>query len=222
MTDTAQSYQVTITMDAGTVNALLAGKFRLYAFHAVQTTQGGGAPTLWISQDYGMTTLVVWKEQYQAYVYSTSNNGVVIITTSFATNIAPGQVMNITQNGGTVVDGGPPSAISICNQTSTEWTCGISVYAGSVATPVCALPLFGNFEDQIIPIPKVLLLFSSVPAQAGTVLTQVDGSPGIFIDFNGVTERDVTFDINNGWSWGNAAWATEIAPDTPLTPLLIE
>jgi hypothetical protein len=219
----ATNYSVMITMSAATVQALLAGNYYLYGFKAVQATQGGGAPLVWFqTQGYSASTNVAWTEQYQAYT-STSQiipNGQ--ITASFSTDIDLGQTLQVQAGGiGQVVNGGPSTAISILNQTSTQFTCGISQTQNGVSAPLCAFPLYGNQMDVIVPIEKVLLMFSTLPVNTGTVIYQAYSS-GILVDLTASNQRSVGFDINAGWSWGGYSWGQQVPPNSNLVPLLIE
>jgi hypothetical protein len=223
LADDATDYQVTISMSAATVQALLAGNFYLYGFKAVQATQGGGAPLVWFqTQTFSTQTIVLWQEQYQAY---TSTNQVIPngqILASFSTDIDLGQTLQVQSGGvGPVIDGGPDTAISILNTTSMQFTCGIAETVSGSANPLCAFPLYGNNMDVIAPIEKVLLMFSTLPVNTGTVVMQAYSS-SILIDLTADNQRSVTYDINAGWSWGGYSWAQQIPPNSQLVPLLIE
>ncbi|HEY6553563.1 MAG TPA: hypothetical protein VI669_09415 [Vicinamibacteria bacterium] len=219
----ATPYTVNISMSPDTVQSLLASNYYLYGFKAVQATQGGGAPLVWFqSQTFSTSTVVDWEEQYQAY---TSNSQIITNGQIFASNsvdIDLGQILMAGPGGvGPVVNGGPSLAISIQNTTSGPFTCGISQMQNGSSTPLCAFPLFGNNLDVIAPIEKVLLLFSTIPVNTGTVIMQAYG-PSILIDLTSDNTRSVDYDINAGWSWGGFNWAQQIAPNSQLVPLLIE
>jgi hypothetical protein len=221
----ATPYSVTITMNQTTVNALSTGGFYLYGFKAVKTTSVG-APVVWFeTAAFGLNTVVSWSENYQAY---TSNSqviagGQVVATNSYPINL--GQTLQITTPAGTGsvnTQSGTPQAIDIANQTTTQFTCGISQSnpVGAV-TPMCAFTLYGNFTDVIAPIEKVLLMFSTLPINTGTVVEQ-SYSPALLIDLTAENSRTVAFDINQGWNWGGGSWAQAYAANTDLVPLLIE
>jgi hypothetical protein len=219
----ATEYQVNITMSSNTVQQLLANNFYLYGFKAVQCTIGGGSPVVWFkTQNYSASTEVLWEEQYQAY---TSNSQIIPngqVIASFAADISLGQTLNVGPGGvGTVVSGGPSTAISLANTTSNPFTCGISQVQNGTANPLCAFPLFGNDLDVIAPIEKVLLMFSTNPVNTGTVIEQSYG-PGILIDLTSDNLRNVNYDLNAGWSWGGFSWAQSVTADSNLVPLLIE
>ncbi|HKY05045.1 MAG TPA: hypothetical protein VJQ56_09150, partial [Blastocatellia bacterium] len=181
------------------------------------------APLVWMqTQNFSANSVVTWEEEYQAY---TSNTRVIPnaqIVPMFSAPIMPGQALQVRQGGyGMVVPGGPPSAFSILNQTSTQYTCGISQAVGNSNAPCCAFPLYGNMMAVIAPTNKVLLMFSSIPINVGTVAFQAY-SPGILIDLTGTNQRNVTYDINSGWSGGGASWAQNITANSDLIPLLIQ
>jgi hypothetical protein len=221
-------YEVQIDMSAATANDLAAGNYYLYGFKAVQSSMGGGAPLVWFAtKAYSVTTAVKWQTQYQAYTSSAEDIPDGQVTATFAMNIDLGQVLEVT-NGttgtGTVQGGGPsPTAIGIQNQTTTQFTAGISQVVGNpaVASPLCAFPLYGMQLDLIAPIEKILLMFSSQPLNTGAVIEQAY-SPGILIDLTADNFREVSYDINTGWTWGGGAWAQQVPPNANLAPLLIE
>ena len=83
--------------------------------------------------------------------------------------------------------------------------------------------------DDFTPLEKLLLIFSTDQIKTGTAIDYIyDGnslaaySPGIFIDLTSANQRNVNFDINSGWDWGEYAWAKQIPSTAYLVPLLIE
>ena len=223
LSTSATNYGVTITMSSTTVSALVSGNYFLYGFKAVQATQGGGAPLVWFQTDtYSTSTAVSWQEQYQAY---TSNSAIIPngeVVASFSADIDLGQTLQVQAGGiGDVVSGGPATAISILNQTTKQYTCGVSQMQNGTSSPICAFPLYGTQMDVIAPIERVLLMFSTLPVNTGTVIEQAYSS-GILIDLTSSNQRSVTFDINLGWSWGGYSWAQQVPPNSDLVPLLIE
>lgn len=221
----ATQYEIDVTMSPDTVTALVQGNYNLYAFKAVQATQGGGAPLVWFQlppDDYSTRTQVVWEVQYQAY---TSRSKIIPngkVTASFSTDIDLGQTLNVAAGGtGDVTTGGPKQAVSVNNTTTTQFTCGISQRAGGSTNPMCAFPLYGQHLDVMAPIEKVLLIFSTTPVNTGTVIEQAY-SPGVLIDLTSSNERTVNYDINKGWSWGGFSWGRGVAAKESLVPLLIE
>jgi hypothetical protein len=241
--------QVTIGMSASTVSALGASGSVLYGFKAVRNSDLAARPLVWtLSQSYSVTTVVSWQESYGAY---TSASPIVAggqVAVGFESGIDLGQTLEVEAGGiGVVVDGGQPLAISILNQTSTPFTCGLAQPAGgasSTPAPVCACPLYGNNLQIVTPLEKVLLMFSTDVLSLGTVIGSTLGSAssqgfqaaerraggtvlaaasqGIFIDLTTDPIRSVTYDLNAGWSWGGYSWAQPVAANANLVPLLIE
>ncbi|AUX43503.1 uncharacterized protein SOCE26_049520 [Sorangium cellulosum] len=224
----ATSYAIDIAMDQNTVNALSNSGYYLYGFKGVQTTMKGGAPLVWFQTDtFSLATHVSWEEQFQAYTSLSSIIPKGQIKASAAYDIDLGQTLQVQDPKGTgaVVQGGTPGAISILNQTTTQFACGISqvqdVGGTPTATPLCAFPLYGNGLDVMAPIELVLLSFATLQINTGTVIYKAF-SQGILIHLTGVTERAVSFDINKGWSWGGGSWAQTVQASADIAPLLIE
>ena len=232
-------FQVEIQMSAATVTAMVNSGFYLYGFKAVQSSDLAGRPLVWLRmQSYFTITSINWAEQYEAYISTSplSTNEQISVGSSAA--IALGQTWQIQSGGvGTVTSGGPSTAISILNTTDTELTCGVSETLNGAASPLCAFPLYGNTLDVISPIEKILLMFCTSLIEAGTVVGQsgssdssasyVFGAPGslssgILIELTAANQRCVSFDSNEGWSWGEYSWAQQVLPTSDLVSLLIE
>lgn len=218
------NYSVSVQMSQDTVNSLSQNNFILYGFKAVRTT-APGAPLVWFQTTaYGLDTKLSWEQAYQAYTSTSSivPGGEVRATNSYDIDLK--QTLQVTDKSGTgeVVREGTAGAISIVNQTSTQFTCGISEKqpSGGV-TPTCAFSLFGNNLDVIGPIERILLMFSSLPVNTGTVIYKAY-SAGLLIDLTGVNSRSVSYDVNGGWSWSGGAWGQQVPPSESLVPLLIE
>lgn len=218
-------YSIVITMSQTTVDSLSAGGFSLFGFKAVKATTNGG-PLVWFQTgDYDTTTPIGWEETYEAYVSNTEIDTGVTIDASNSLPINLGQTLDVNDPKGTgvVKDGGLSEGISILNDTSAPFTCGISQTQGGTTTPLCAFPLFGNGLDVIVPIEKVLLTFASSPIDTGTVIEQAFAQ-GFLIDLTDAPSqsRAVNFDINKGWSNGGFTWAQVVPPQSSLLPLLID
>lgn len=217
-------YQVQIAMPQDTVTSLSGGGYSLYAFKAVQSSQANGVPVVWFKTNtYSIQTTVNWQVNYQAYTGSETDipNGTISANASYPATL--GQQLNVTgqQGTGAVVAGGPATAISIMNQTSVPFTCGISQVIDGKSNPMCAFPLYGNGLDVMAPIEKVLLMFASKQVNTGTVIEKAY-SQGVLIDLTGDNQRMVNFDINAGWSWGNYSWGQPVQANQALSPLLID
>ncbi|CAB1275499.1 hypothetical protein [Candidatus Nitrosacidococcus tergens] len=215
-------------MDRDTVDKLKAGLYYLHAFKAVQASSidKTAAPLVWFRTNiYLKTTKIKWTEQYQAYTSRDSliPNGTVSASTAY--NIDFGQILVVNSEAGTgdVVGRGVPETISVRNNViGTEFTSGISQMVGDKASPLCALPLYGaGHLITMAPIQKVLVMFSAESKVAGSVTYKAFSPSGLF-NFGKETEREVQYEINNGWSWGKAIWGETVLPGDELQSLLIE
>ncbi|MDI1328364.1 MAG: hypothetical protein PSV23_16360 [Brevundimonas sp.] len=218
----ATSYEIDIALSSDTITALKTQGFSLYAFKAVQSTIQGGAPLVWFkTNNFLPSTQVVWQEQYQAYISTSQiiSGGAVNAQNSIDMNL--GDTADVDQYGNLMsASGGTESAISVLNQGPQPWTCGISQLTNGVANPMCAIPLNGNMMDVVAPIERVLLTFATNTVNTGTVQYKCFSS-GVLVDLTAAQTRAVSFDINQGWSWGSGTWARSILPNASLVPLLI-
>lgn len=226
-------------MSQDTLQALLKGGFYLYGFKAIQSSDQNGRPLVCFgTQNYAINTALQWSTVYQAYTSSSQIIPNTQISIGFSQDIQPGQTLNVEEGGiGDVVNGGPTTAISIYNTTTTQFTCGILEEIGGVDSPVCTFPLYGKHVETITPLEKVLVMFSTKYVQTGTVIEYFydsaslnfhDGEPSnstsssLLIDFTSDNQREVNYDINQGWEWGGYSWAQQIAANANIVPLLIE
>jgi hypothetical protein len=223
-------YSIDITMDTATVGKLDAQGYYLYGFKAVQGS--GGSPVLWFQADssvYGPTTLINWVEQYAAYV---SNSGIVpggtiSNPTSYPAGLGDELIITSPSGLGSVQGGATPGAISIYNSTGSPFgSCGIAQAptvsgSGQQAAPICAFPLNGNGMDVIAPIEQVFLMFATTQVNTGSVIEQSFAS-GLSVDLTLENSRNISFDINAGWSWGGGTWGQSYPPGTDLVSLLVQ
>jgi hypothetical protein len=216
-------YRMTIAMTAETVEALSASGFSLYGFKAVGSSDLAGVPLVWfVTRRYSLSTVVTWRGEYQAYTATHSAAPSVSVDAAASYDIVPGQVLEVVHSTGTgaVVSGGTPGAISIHNETTTPFICGISQRDADGVAPVAAFPLYGNGLQVVVPLEQVLLVFSTARFAPGTPVTASPGL-GVLVALSGTDERQVSYDINAGWSWGDAPWAREVPAGSDLVPLLI-
>jgi hypothetical protein len=226
------TYATNITLAQDTVDKLTDGNFSLYGFKAVKATSKG-SPLVWFAtKTFSLTTALQWEEKYNAYTSRTEikPNTRITASASYAADLK--QTLNVTSPSGTgSIDtlNGVDGAIAINNETSTPFSCGLSQTDpnGNVSL-MCAFDLYGNTMDVIAPIETILLLFATAQLNTGTVIEKAFTS-GLIIDLTGapavggVPTRNVSFDINNGWSWpDNAAWGKQVPPKADLVPLLIQ
>ncbi|WP_411703861.1 hypothetical protein [Edaphovirga cremea] len=217
------SYEIDITMSPDSVQKLKQQGCSLLAFKAVKTQVSNGAPTVWVSASNFLTsTSLSWEASYSAYISAQTIKNQVTINTNTNVSADLGYNVLVDQYGNLSTNtNGAQGTISIINQAATPYTTGVSQYSDNGGMqPLCALPLNGNFMDQVTPIEKVLLVFSTGIINTGTVLYSIS-SAGMLIDLTGVNNRGVAFDINTGWDAQGAAWAKQIAPNVALSPLLI-
>jgi hypothetical protein len=218
-----QAYTINITMTPATVTVLSRNGFALYGFKAVKTTTQGAAPLLWFrTRSVFLNTQVTWTEQYRAYLSTSpiTPNGTIAVSSAIAIDL--GQTAVVGENGQlTAIAQGTPSAISLSSASFQQWTSGIAQpSADQQPSPLVALPLSGNGIEVITPVEKVLLLFAQTTFSAGTVSYKAY-APGILLDLTGASQRDVSYDINNGWNSGGNAWATPVAAQQDLIPILV-
>lgn len=218
-------YEVIIHMDTTTVNTLHTNGFQLYAFKAVRGPVGGGQPLVWFTTDnYSALTNIKWTEDYLAYTSADVIENGAVINASFRIPIDLGDRLVVNEPGGIgdVTSDGTPGQIAIVNELSQQYTTGIMQNVDGVPKPLCAFPLFGGTEDDIVPIEKVLLMFATQQVDTGTVIEKAF-TQCLLIDLTGApgNSREVTYVINTGWEWGNTKWGTQFPPNSKLSPILI-
>ncbi|MFI9588438.1 hypothetical protein ACIHCQ_43210 [Streptomyces sp. NPDC052236] len=196
------SYTVNITMDDATVTELSDAGFTLYAFKAVSSSMGGGAPTVWASTNtYSAATTLAWTEDYYAYASNSSISSGVTFIGSDTKEISLGQTLQVNRNAVTSVVGvGNPGTITVQNMTTTQFSCGLAQPSpiGGQPTPVCAFPLYGLNRDLITPVEKIALVFAAEPYQQGEVIEGSIG-PAVLVDLTQDTTVNTAYNINTGW-----------------------
>jgi hypothetical protein len=221
----ANSFQVTINLDAQTVTDLTNDGFLLYGFKGLDGPPQA-APVVWFSTDqFSENNQIIWQEQYGGYTSRTTPvapMAKIVAEASAPMNL--GQLMTIGDGGvPTVTNDQDGGVIEILNGTNTKFTCGVTVLnpVTNSANPICAFELFPGNLEEFLPIEKIFLMFATKPVDTGTVIEQSFG-PGILIDMTGQTAPVVvsyTTSLANGWSGpGNT---TNFAPDADLRPLLV-
>lgn len=223
--------QLTITLDAATLQGLKDQDYALYVFAAVRygprLTQvrsfGGGYPLVWSRlETYLTNTDVTFDDGLpSAYVSTTPlvENAVVQVGSSDPTG--PGQTVVVDQYGQlTGLTTGSPGTISIHNTGETAWTCGLLLPLDQASMPICAFPLHGGAMDMIAPTARILVMFAINSIPPGSAVSTAY-SDGLLIDFSGETQRAVGFDIDKGWSADTAVWARDIPAGSDIGALLI-
>jgi hypothetical protein len=218
------TYQVTIEMSQESVDALNQSNYSLYCFKALQCWDKAGVPIVWKKHEYSKNNVLEILEAYEAY---TSHQELKVDTNINSGNFYPiniGQTLEVQTVSGTgqVKKNGITGAISIYNNTQTKFTSGILAKTGDSFNPICAFPLFGYKTQVIIPLNKILLLFSTTQVKAGSAIVKAE-SFSILIDLTKSQKNrcTVSYDINKGWKWDGGIWAQTFPPSTNLTEVLI-
>jgi|1186.fasta_scaffold08804_2 hypothetical protein len=220
----ASTYQVNITMNQNTADTLCSQGYQLYGFKAV-SGPGNGRPVVWFSTStFGLSTAVTWTESYRVFTSRSASvgpNTKVSVDNDYDAALGDLLTVNSPTGTGLLTNGGPAGAISVVNSTSNPFSCGISqLQSDGTYAPLAAFPLFGNNEDEMVPVEKVFLMFASDTVDTGTVIEKSFGS-GILIDLTGAATRSVSYDLNASWSDNQGTWGTVFPPNTSLVPLLI-
>lgn len=223
--------QLTITLNAATVQGLHDETYALYGFAAVRygprltmaRAFGGGFPLVWLRQTtYLENNIIAFDDAaLGAYVSVTPLVENAVIQVGATVQATVGQTVSVDVDGNlTPLASGSPGVVSILNAAQTAWTCGLTQTIDNGPAPTCAFPLHGGSQDMIAPTAQILVMFAidSIP-QGAAVSTAYSG--GFLIDFASETQRAVAFDIDAGWSADGATWARPIAPGADLGALLI-
>ena len=198
------SYSVVISIDATSVTTLLQNGYQLYAFQGADGP-ANGVPVVWFSTNaISASNTISWEEYYSGYTSTTTNlsNGVQIVA-AFSAPMTLGQEMTVGAGGiGTVTNTGTPGYLEVLNNTTTPFTCGVSVLnpVSNTSNPIAAFPLFGQGLDTFVPVEYAFFMFATQPVNTGSVIEQAF-APGILINMTGQTAPvTVSYDINNGWT----------------------
>lgn len=218
-------YSVGIEMAVQTALALEQGGYRLFGFKGVQSSTPNGAPVVWLNTGtYSTETEIRWERQFEAYGSTSEIKPGVEISGRNSQPIKLGEKFTIISDLGIgeVSTGGPSGIITVINNRTKPFAVGVSqAQAGQRAAPLCAVQLYGLNSATFLPVEKVLLTFATQPFQVGTVIVQMF-APGLLIDMGTEQRRNVTFDINHGWSAaGNPPWAYKVNSGDLITPLLM-
>jgi hypothetical protein len=183
----SETYQLSITLEPATIEALVQNDFQLYAFKGVSASSFSKATIWWSTATLAVDNLISWTEDYSAYSANTvAESGATItatnhkaITLGQKAIVGSGLLINVT-------DDGVPDAIDLFNGTDQPCTCGVMVRnrVTGESSPICALPLLGGESDLIVPNEMVYVTFATTKVDSGTVVEQ-SFAPGILIDMTG-------------------------------------
>lgn len=214
--------QITIMLSSQTIIALNELGYALYVMRAFDTTNRAGKPLVWLTTTQFFENIAIaFEVKYDAYVsVSQIIGGGIVVATSVAP-AALGETATVDGNGIiTVTQGGSPTAVTLVNGSTREYTAGLAAAANNGgAAPIFAEPLFGLAEDIAAPLDQFLLTFSTQGIAAGAVVTHAM-SQSLLVDLAGADQRSVVFDINTGWSW-EGPWANTVPAGAELTPILV-
>ena len=212
------TYSVTITMSAATVQALVDSNYTLYGLRGVESSDAAAMPLVWCkTQAYSLSTKLSYTGALEAYTSMSALAPGTQVDVGFAIPIAAGQLLTVDGPGGSgaVTADGVAGGVSILNATNREFTCGVC----EDLAPVCAMPLYGNGLQLVVPVPKIFLMFATTPIAPATAIALSTG-PGVLIDQTTAEHCAVSFDINEGWSPDGQPYAEPMPPRTSLVPLL--
>lgn len=218
-------FQVTVNISPEVVKLLKERGYSLYVFKAVRSS-GKGQPTVWFNIDMNVflsNNTITWEEkEYRGYASMTPvmPGAMIMQLSNILTNL--GDLITIDKNGmlQNTSRESQSGTISFLNKTSQEFTVGIA----QNSTPFCAFPILDVDSALVImPISKILLIFSAEMIPTSTVILQAMSS-GVFIDLTDVGSRQVNYDIEKGWSTDppTAPWMKSVSASDLLAPLLIE
>lgn len=208
-------YSITISMSQATVTALTASGYQLCGFKAVSSPTPG-QPLVWFSTNQFATQLTInWEEFYLAYTSTSEIESGVVITASDNFPIDLGQLLTINQpgGGGMLGAGTDPNGIQILNGDQVVYTVGMGQMLGNQLTPMCAFSAYPGFMLDIEPIEKVVLMFSTLPLNTGSVIEQAF-SPGILLDLTDQHDAVVTFNMTP--APGVADWSGANCSNSPI------
>ena len=70
------------------------------------------------------------------------------------------------------------------------------------------------------PTDAIFVMWATSAYDPGVYMRQSLG-PGLFVRFDGASQRAVTYDIAQSWQYGRAAWAQTVAVTADLQRTLI-
>lgn len=223
----AVSQKVVVFVDPTTLAALKDLGYALYALKGFQTSNAQGKALVWgETTAFADTTTFVSTAEYQAYVTTSAEaGGGSVVTLGATADVSLGDIATFSvANGLTVTPGGYPAGVTIVNSTTTPYTAGLSARsmdAGGDFSPVASVPLYGLSEDIVAPVDKFLVTFSTAGAHVGAPFPH-SVTQSLLIDMTGQTLLEGAFDINTGWSFGDAAWGKTIPAGADLFAVLVE
>jgi hypothetical protein len=223
----ATEYTINLTIPRPTIQELVAGKFSLYGFKAVQSGITDGAPLVWFAtRNYLEQNRLVWTEQYEAYLAEDTElaPGTQIFASS-STAIELHQRVKATDAGlGKPEQSGEPGII-IDSRATKNFLCGLTLHppkgtGTDSPNPLCAFKLLPSTLIEMLPIERVVLLFATGVINTGTVFEQSQ-THAVLIDLTVSNPMPVTFDLSVPGGWVEAPGVTPQEPPVDLISLVI-
>jgi hypothetical protein len=136
--------------------------------------------------------------------------------------VTTGETVNIDAEGNlTVQTTAPVNDIYIANKGAANLRCGLAAkFTGQPAQPFCAFDLFPQGLVTTQPANAIFVMWATVTYDPDVYMQQSLG-PGLFVTFEGSTQRAVTYDSGLGWQAGSAAWAIPVPVLADLVRTLI-
>ncbi|MEM9553624.1 MAG: hypothetical protein AAGC60_05145 [Acidobacteriota bacterium] len=232
---------VEISLPPATLETLSSQSFELYAWKAVQSSQGEGRPLVWWrAPSLAPRIPLAWTRTYQAFG---SHDEIVTrrVVHPVSTPIDLGFTWFIGDTlSGPIEREGADNAVSFSSTAMEAIRVGLAQPVGEEFATYCVFPLNTTFGRLIIPRDTVLLAFSNLPMPEGSVSGRslanplgreveddsvlASTSPGLLIDLElaGMPEVSVRFDLaRGGWDWGGFSWGRQVAINEPLVDVLI-
>jgi hypothetical protein len=215
---------LTISLSSGTVQALQQSGFRLYAFRAVTSSNKSGVPLVWARVDTYIHTIFFGfsSTAFAAYISTDAIaiNSPIVMGGSAA--VSAGQIVSVADGGGlTVARGAPTGDIYIVSTASRRYACGLAAEpAGMSLQSFCAFTLYPQVAVTMQPADAIFVMWATSDYDPSVYMQRSLG-PGLFVDFGGVSERQVSYDIIGGWRPADAQWAQPVETGTDLASTLM-
>ena len=187
----------------------------------------GGGPLVWFqTQQLLNATSVTWQDNYQGFTSPQDIQQGTAITPGFEAPMDLGQILVVTDSSGSgdVEAGGPEGGLSGENEATSTFAVGHAKQPAEGAPGlVVAFPLESGQSLEIEPVETVLLAFVEGGLTTGVVVLTAPAS-GYLVDVSGASSgtRQVSFDIDQGWSCDGCSWAPQVTAGTQLSSLLIQ
>lgn len=213
--------QVTVHMSASTVQALRDRHSNLLVFKGASASDRFGMVPVWFSAYNLQPEMTIAWDPVSLWAYSSQSElgSGVPVTPTMTGVVALGQTATLQPNGFfSISSGGPANAVTIANQSGMGCVGGLMQQVNGMDIPISA---FALGTVVVAPIELVLLAFCSSWSSEWEVLLSSIPAPGLLADLANNPSVNVSFDINEGWSWGSAPWGKAVAADASLAELLI-